>query len=277
MCVWSQAALRWKPSQIAMGCGGSTSKRVLNDDVKAKLEEMFSNIDVDKNGTITKEEAHKFFTSFSKVNTKAFFDEVDADKSGSISKAEFMGFWDQVRVAGYTNEEILEELEDLAKGSDWVNWKDTKDVATESKSGPQAEYRPVQPKVEAAEAADTKPAEAAADAAETPAPAEPAMISDEVTAKLEEMFARIDVDKSNTITKEEAMKFFTSFSKVNTKAFFDEVDDDHNGLIAKDEFMGFWQQVRNSGYQNEEILEELEDLVKGGAWVNWEDGKEVSG
>ena len=40
--------------------------------------------------------------------------------------------------------------------------------------------------MEAAEAADTKPAEAAADAAETPAPAEPAMISDEVTAKLEE-------------------------------------------------------------------------------------------
>ena len=50
----------------------------------------------------------------------------------------------------------------------------------------QAEYRPVQPKVEAAEAADTTPAEAAADAAETPAPAEPAMISEEVTAKLEE-------------------------------------------------------------------------------------------
>ena len=50
----------------------------------------------------------------------------------------------------------------------------------------QAEYRPVQPKVEAAEAADTKPAEAAADAAETPAPAEPAMISDDVTSKLEE-------------------------------------------------------------------------------------------
>jgi hypothetical protein len=23
--LWSQAALRWKPSQIAMGCGGSTS------------------------------------------------------------------------------------------------------------------------------------------------------------------------------------------------------------------------------------------------------------
>lgn len=75
--------------------------------------------------------------------------------------------------------------------------------------------------------------------------------------------------------------------------------------------MGFWQQVRSSGYQNEEllgsrgdfidftdmsrdypiqemhaydlfnrlhtspaarILEELEDLVKGGAWVNWEVG-----
>eukprot|EP00438_Fugacium_kawagutii_P017807 Skav208281 [mRNA] locus=scaffold1802:216845:236400:- [translate_table: standard] len=275
-----------------MGCGGSTGKRVLSEDVKAKLEEMFSKMDGDQSNTITKEEAQKFFTSFSKVNTKAFFDEVDEDKSGTISKAEFMGFWDQVRVAGYTNEQILEELEELTNGSDWVNWKDTKDVGMESKTGPQAEYRAVKPKVDATEAKDepepAAKAEPAAEAqpaaeAEPAAKAEPAeeqpveQVSEEVSAKLEEMFARIDVDKSNTITKEEALKFFTSFSKVNTKAFFDEVDDDRNGLIAKEEFMGFWQQVRNSGYKNEEILEELEDLVKGGAWVNWEDGKEVSG
>jgi len=258
-----------------MGCGASTGKRVLSEDVKSKLEEMFAKMDVDKNETITKEEAQKFFTSFSKVNTKAFFDEVDEDRSGSISKVEFMGFWDQVRVAGYSNEQILEELEELTQGSDWVNWKDTKDVGMESRSGPQTEYKAV--KVAEPTEAAAEPNVAAAEPTVAAAEPVPETISEDVLGKLEEMFARIDADKSNTITKSEALKFFTSFSKVNTKAFFDEVDDDKNGLIAKEEFMGFWQQVRDSGYKNEEILEELEDLVKGGAWVNWEDGKEVSG
>ena len=38
---------------------------------------------------------------------------------------------------------ILEEMEELMEGSGWVNWKDGKDVALDSKSGPQQEYRPL--------------------------------------------------------------------------------------------------------------------------------------
>ncbi|CAK9091486.1 unnamed protein product [Durusdinium trenchii] len=284
-----------------MGCGGSTGKRSLNEDAKAKLEELFGKMDHDGSGTITKEEAQKFFTSFSKVNTKAFFDEVDEDSNGCISKAEFMGFWSQVRAAGYSNEQILEELEELTSGSGWVNWKDSKDVAVDSKSGAQKEYKPItakQPEAAGAAAepaAATEPAEPAAaePAAAEPAAAEPAAaepaeaaadtgaepsdtkISDELLGKLEEMFTKIDSDGSNTITKEEAMKFFTSFGKVNANAMFAEVDDDGNGRISKEEFMGFWQQVRTSGYSNDEIAMELEELVKGGAWVNWDDGKQV--
>ena len=44
----------------------------------------------------------------------------------------------------------------------------------------------------------------------------------------------IGVSSNNWSQTCEAMKFFTSFSKVNTKAMFDEVDDDKNGLIAKE-------------------------------------------
>eukprot|EP00440_Ansanella_granifera_P031041 gb/GFBE01033705.1/.p1 GENE.gb/GFBE01033705.1/~~gb/GFBE01033705.1/.p1 ORF type:complete len:143 (+),score=52.57 gb/GFBE01033705.1/:1-429(+) len=112
-----------------MGCGASgMGFRKLSSECTAKIEELFAKIDIDKSNTITKEEAQKFFSHFSKVNAKALFDEVDVDGNGTITKDEFMKFWDQVRSAGYTNAQILEELENMAEGGDWVNWKDGKDV-----------------------------------------------------------------------------------------------------------------------------------------------------
>lgn len=64
--------------------------------------------------------------------------------------------------------------------------QDSKEVALESKSGPQADYKPVKAASAPADAADAPPA--AADAADAPAaenaPVE--SISEEVTAKLEE-------------------------------------------------------------------------------------------
>ncbi|CAE7745499.1 Xpo1 [Symbiodinium sp. CCMP2456] len=78
-----------------MGCGGSAGMRTLSADAKSKVEELFDKMDKDTSGTITKEEAHKFFSSFAKVNAKAMFDEVDDDGNGSITKAEWVGFWNQ--------------------------------------------------------------------------------------------------------------------------------------------------------------------------------------
>eukprot|EP00439_Symbiodinium_sp_Y106_P004186 s9597_g1.t1 len=116
-----------------MGCGGSAGMRTLSAEGKSKVEELFDKMDKDTSGTITKEEAHKFFSSFAKVNAKAMFDEVDDDGNGSITKAEWVGFWNQVRAAGYSNDQILEELELMTDGGDWVNWKDGKDVAAMSR------------------------------------------------------------------------------------------------------------------------------------------------
>ncbi|CAE7469694.1 Xpo1 [Symbiodinium pilosum] len=116
-----------------MGCGGSAGMRPLSAEAKTKVEELFDKMDKDGSGTITKEEAHKFFSSFAKVNAKAMFDEVDDDGNGSITKSEWVGFWHQVRAAGYPNTQILEELELMTDGGDWVNWKDGKDVAAMSR------------------------------------------------------------------------------------------------------------------------------------------------
>lgn len=111
-----------------MGCGATVGFRTLSKEAKVKAEELFTKIDFDGDGNITREEAQKFFKSFGKVNAKALFDEVDDDSSNGLSKAEFMLFWDQVRSAGYTNRQITDELDLILDGGDWVNWKDGKDV-----------------------------------------------------------------------------------------------------------------------------------------------------
>ncbi|CAE7946651.1 omlA [Symbiodinium sp. KB8] len=153
-----------------------TGMRTLSADAKSKVEELFDKMDKDTSGTITKEEAHKFFSSFAKVNAKAMFDEVDDDGNGSITKAEWVGFWNQVRAAGYSNDQILEELELMTDGGDWVNWKDGKDVAAMSrdKSDFAKSTEPVKVPEAVPEASqEAAPEAASADAQEEPKAEEP--------------------------------------------------------------------------------------------------------
>jgi len=118
-----------------MGCGSSIGK-TLSSEARQLIDNLFGKIDEDGDGNITRQEAQKFFKSFGKVNAKALFDEVDDDDNNSLSKAEFMGFWEQVRTAGYTNKEISEELQLMMDGGDWVNWKDGRDVKADTKTKP---------------------------------------------------------------------------------------------------------------------------------------------
>ena len=84
----------------------------------------------------------------------------------------------------------------------------------------------------------------------------------------------MDMDGNNSITKEEATKFWgKNFAKVNATAMFKEVDSDNNGSISCEEFIGFWQQVRDSGYPEDDILDELEMMLEGGSWVDWKDNR----
>jgi hypothetical protein len=96
----------------------------------------------------------------------------------------------------------------------------------------------------------------------------------EAIRALTAMFDRLDVDGSREISMEEAIDFWgKGFSKISAAAMFAEVDADGNGAINLDEFITFWQNVKQSGYTENEILEELQQLMEGGMWVDWKDGR----
>jgi rubredoxin len=77
-----------------------------------------------------------------------------------------------------------------------------------------------------------------------------------------QLFKKMDLDGNNEITLEEAVTFWgRNFAKVNANAMFNEVDTDKSKTISKQEFMDFWQQVKNSGYTDEDILAELDSML----------------
>lgn len=112
----------------------------------------------------------------------------------------------------------------------------------------------------------------------TPFPKRPiaCKLSAKTWAKLEELFRLMDQDGSNAVTREEARAFFKgAFSNLSADAMFNEVDADHSGAITSEEFVKFWTQVRSSGYKEQDILEEVSELIEGGTWVDWKDGKDT--
>lgn len=97
----------------------------LSDEAVRRLETIFRKMDMDGNKSITREEAVKFWgKNFAKVNAKAMFEEVDRDHNGTISEQEFMAFWQQVKDSGYSDGDIVEELEAMLTGGSWVDWLD---------------------------------------------------------------------------------------------------------------------------------------------------------
>ena len=100
------------------------------------------------------------------------------------------------------------------------------------------------------------------------------VLSPKLEAALKTLFDKMDIDKDGSVTKDEATKFFKSFSKINANAMFNEVDEDGNGSIAYDEWIEFWRNVMGTGtYETEDVMEELESMMEGGAWVDWNDGR----
>ena len=49
-------------------------------------------------------------SNFAKVNTEELFRAVDLDNNGDISEEEWMEFWQEVKRAGHSEEEIEEEV-----------------------------------------------------------------------------------------------------------------------------------------------------------------------
>mmetsp|Transcript_31415 Transcript_31415/g.85882 ORF Transcript_31415/g.85882 Transcript_31415/m.85882 type:complete len:228 (+) Transcript_31415:109-792(+) len=99
-----------------------------------------------------------------------------------------------------------------------------------------------------------------------------------MSVRLEEMltqfFTKIDVDGDGSITQDEAIQFWgKNFAKVNATAMFKEVDSDGDGSITFDEWISFWVNVLAHGYDCDDLEEEVEMLLEGNSWVDFNDGR----
>lgn len=209
-----------------------------------KLEELFSKMDPDGSNAVTKDEARLFFKgAFGKMSADAMFNEVDVDGSGAIDADEFVSFWVHVRKNGYKEQDMIDEIGELLEGGAWVDWKDGRDTGREQHlSFPK---RPLLCRL-------TAP----------------------TWSKCRELFEKMDHDRAGIITHEKANKHFKgSFCKVSTEAMFNEIDVNHHGQITPKQWMNFWQQVKSSGYKQQDILDELDNLLQGEQWVDWKDGR----
>lgn len=212
-----------------------------------KLEDLFRKMDPDGSNAVTKEEARLFFKgAFGKLSADAMFNEVDVDGSGAIDADEFVAFWIHVRKNGYKEQDIIDELDELLEGGAWVDWKDGRNVNTNSNLS-----FPKRPML--------------------------CRLGQATWNKCRELFEKIDHDSTGFITIEKANKHFTvGFSKMSADAMFKEIDQNHHGQISAKEWMKFWVQVKSSGYKTEDINEELDNLLQGNPWVDWKDGRSTT-
>ena len=96
--------------------------------------------------------------------------------------------------------------------------------------------------------------------------------------KVETLFKMIDIDDSKTIDRDETLKFWSSnFAKINSSVLFDQVDKNNDGSIQYDEWLEFWKVVYDSGYSEDEICTELDNMINGGSWVKFETNKKLGG
>ena len=96
--------------------------------------------------------------------------------------------------------------------------------------------------------------------------------------KVDKLFKLIDLDDSKTIDKDETLKFWSSnFAKINSTVLFDQVDTNGDGSIQYEEWIDFWRIVYDSGYSEEEICLELENMINGGSWVKFETNRKLGG
>ena len=96
--------------------------------------------------------------------------------------------------------------------------------------------------------------------------------------KVLKLFSLIDIDNSNTIDRDETLKFWSkNFPKLNSNELFDQVDKNNDGSIQLEEWIEFWTIVYNSGYSEDEICNELDNMINGGSWVKFDTTEKLGG
>lgn len=102
-------------------------------------------------------------------------------------------------------------------------------------------------------------------------------LSTSLLAKIVKLYKAMDSNGDGSVSRSEAQNHFKRFAEVSAKAMFNEVDEDNNDEITLEEFVAFWEQVKRSGYKEEDLEYELEELLKGNVWVDYADNREVGG
>ena len=62
--------------------------------------------------------------NFAKINAEEFFKSVDVNGDGAVEYDEWLDFWRIVKGVGHTDEEILEELQNLKDKEAWIGFND---------------------------------------------------------------------------------------------------------------------------------------------------------
>tara|TARA_B100000795_G_scaffold253924_1_gene224419 strand:+ start:702 stop:2408 length:1707 start_codon:yes stop_codon:yes gene_type:complete len=124
-----QAVMRGRAARRESASPAKAKAEDLSELLKAETVAIFHAMDVDNDGSVTKEEASRFFKSFGKLNAQAMFNEVDVSRSVDddvdvITLAEWVGFWRNVKGSGYSEDEMREELANMASGQSWVDFND---------------------------------------------------------------------------------------------------------------------------------------------------------
>jgi len=93
--------------------------------------------------------------------------------------------------------------------------------------------------------------------------------------KVKKLFEKIDINADGSITQSEATTFWgKNWAKVNAQAMFNEVDDDANGSVTYEEWLDFWTNVvAQPEYDEADVIEEIDNIMQGGSWVDWSDGR----
>jgi len=93
-------------------------------------------------------------------------------------------------------------------------------------------------------------------------------------AKVDTLFSKMDIDGDGKIQEAEAIAFFKRFPKIAARAMLNEVDTDRNGEATLEEMYDFWANVMATGnYETEELSEELDNIIEGNAWTDFDDGR----
>lgn len=95
-------------------------------------------------------------------------------------------------------------------------------------------------------------------------------LTDKLQNAADKAFDAIDNDLSGEIDISEALKFFKSFGKINAKVLFEEMDENADGKISRDEWIFYFKRVITTGlYKEEDVLDEITQIMNGEAFMHF--------